>query len=288
MFQDLDDTLTKVLDDEAMKRLTPPLTELFDAEVSFITPDKNFTPGQTTQGNTAVDLFLYDVKENRELRDPVPIVEKVGNTFVRRKPPLRMDCSYIVTAWSSSTSQARVVEEHRLLSQAVQWLSRFPTIPDNYLQGTLKEQPFPPPMWVAQMDPNTNAGEFWNALGISPRSAFYLTATVAMDVGVREEGFLVTTRTTSTETAGETAYDNWVQAGGQILTSSGQGIPGALVDIVGAGLRTKSDSDGRYSFPRVPVGKHDIRVVAAGFQPQTQKLDIPGLPGSYDITMTPL
>jgi len=33
---------------------------------------------------------------------------------------------------------------------------------------------------VAQFDPNKNAGEFWDALAIPPRPAFYVTVTVAM------------------------------------------------------------------------------------------------------------
>lgn len=175
MFQDLDATLTRVLDDGAMATasVVPPLTELLNAEVSFITPDRTFQPGLT---QATVNLFLYDVKENRELRDQVPIVEKVGNSFVRRLPPVRVDCSYIVTAWSNGTAATQVVEEHRLLAQALLWLSRFPTIPSQYLQGGLTTQPFPLTTMVAQMDANKNAGEFWNALGIPPRPAFYFNS----------------------------------------------------------------------------------------------------------------
>src|SRR5262245_54087618 len=102
MFQDLDNTLAQVLNDSAAP------IELFNANVSFITPDKNFTLAGPT-----VNLFLYEVKENRDLRDPTPIIEKNGDRFVRKEPPLRVDCSYIVTAWSNAVGDARVVEEHR-------------------------------------------------------------------------------------------------------------------------------------------------------------------------------
>src|SRR3954462_3389469 len=85
MFQDLDSTLAQVVNDP-----TAPAT-LRNADVSFETPDRNFTPAPAT-----VNLFLYEVRENRDLRDPTPVVEKVGTTFVRRPPPVRLDCSYIV------------------------------------------------------------------------------------------------------------------------------------------------------------------------------------------------
>src|SRR5262245_11466297 len=280
MFQDLDSTINQILNDPAMK---PGLKELFDANVSFITPDKNL---QLT--GATVDLFLYEVKENRELRDPTPIVEKNGDSFVRKEPPLRVDCSYIVTTWSdpNATGEAKVIEEHRLLAQSLLWLSRFPTIPEIYRQGSLKNQLYPPPTMVAQMDPNKNAGDFWFALGIPPRPAFYLVVTITMDLGLQVEGPLVTTRSTEFKPDG-LEQEEWVQVGGRIL-SAGQGVGDALVDILDVGLRTRSDSEGRYSFVRVPLGAHNIRVVATGFQPKRQRLTVPGKPEDYDVTLIPL
>jgi hypothetical protein len=216
MFQDLDSTLKKILDDAAMTLppLAPPLSELLNAEISFITPDKTFS---TADPKPAVNLFLYDVKENRELRDPSPIIEKTGNGFKRRQPPVRLDCSYIVTAWSKLTNEQQVVEEHRLLAEALLWLTRFPTIPDRYLQGTLRNQLYPPQMWVAQIDPNKNAGEFWDALDVPPRAAFYLTVTIAMELGLQDTGTLVTTRFTGVAPGETGAAETMIQIGGRVL-----------------------------------------------------------------------
>src|SRR6185436_10808074 len=105
MFQDLDDTIEAILDDAGAP------VELRDAAVSFETPDKNFAPAQPT-----INLFLYEVKENRDLRDPVPITEIVGGQFVRRMPPLRVDCCYLVTAWSAQAGASKIAEEHLLLA----------------------------------------------------------------------------------------------------------------------------------------------------------------------------
>lgn len=277
MFHDLDKTIEKILDDNDAP------AELKAAQVSFITPDKNFTLTGAT-----INLFLYEVKENRELRDPTPIIEKINGVFVRKEPPLRVDCSYIVTTWSNATGEARVVEEHRLLAQALLWLSRFPTIPADKLQGSLANQLYPPPTMVAQMDPNKNAGDFWFALGIPPRPAFYLVVTIAMDLDLTIEGPLVTTRFTNVEAGAGAEVEQWAQIGGRVATVGGVGIADALVDMLDAGLRARSDADGRYSFVRVPLGTHNIRVVATGFQPRTQPLTVPGKPEDYDVTLTPL
>ncbi|HEX5085211.1 MAG TPA: Pvc16 family protein [Blastocatellia bacterium] len=277
MFHDLDKTIEKILDDGGAP------AELKAAQVSFITPDKNFTLNGPT-----VNLFLYEVKENRDLRDPTPIIEKINGGFIRKEPPLRVDCSYIVTAWSNAVGDARVVEEHRLLAQALLWLTRFPTVPADKLHGSLANQIYPPPTMVAQMDPNKSAGDFWFALGIPPRPAFYLVVTIAMDLGLAIEGPLVTTRFTKVEAGTGGDEEQWIQIGGRVATAGGVGIPDALVDMPDAGLRARSDADGRYSFVRAPLGAHNIRVVATGFQPKTQPLTVPGKPEDYDVTLIPL
>jgi hypothetical protein len=290
MFQDLDNTLKNVLNDPAMD---PPLTELLAADKSFVTPDKNFTPAQPT-----VDLFLYDVKENRELRDPVPIVEKIGNTFVRRQPPLRMDCSYIVTAWSNQVIDAKVVEEHRLLSQAVQWLSRFSTIPEKHLPADWKDktkptyQPFPPPTWIAQMDPNKNAGEFWVALGVPPRSAFYLTVTIAMEFGVQvPEGPPVVTKDMRLfDKDRPAAQERWFQIGGKVFEAANPDnlINGAQVRLVEKDETALTNEQGQFTFTLLLAGNYTLGVSKTGFTNQTKNIVVPATSlNAYDVGMAP-
>src|SRR3954467_11434440 len=127
MFQDLDATFKALLDDAA----GPP--EVQAADVSFDTPDRDYQPGQAT-----VNLFLHEVTENRELRDEARVVERIGDTYTSRLPSLRVDCTYLITAWSAQAGGLKAVEEHRLLGLALQWLSRFPVLDDRFLRGALK------------------------------------------------------------------------------------------------------------------------------------------------------
>jgi len=284
VFQDLDATLTQLINDAP----APELANLRNADVSFITPDRNFTPAQTT-----LDLFLYEVRENLELRDPRPIVERNGTSFRRRRAPLRADCSYIVTSWAPTAQGAvRVAAEHQLLGEAVTWLSRFPTIPARYLQGQLgppaPDPIYPPPTSVAQQDPNQHAGDFWTAMGVAPRPAFYLTVTVELSLGGDVTGPLVTTWMTEFEVNGARERP-WVGIGGTVLDqASGEPVPDAVVDIVDLAIRTRTGPEGRYSFPRVTPGGHTVQVVAAGFQQETQALVVPGRPDEYLVELTPL
>jgi hypothetical protein len=274
VFEDLDKTIEKILGDSDKP-------ELKAAEVSFITPDKNLP----LRGAT-VDLFLYEVKENRELRDPTPIVEKVGASFVRREPPLRVDCSYIVTTWAdpNATGEAKVAEEHLLLAQALRWLSRFPTIPKIYRQGTLANQLYPPPTMVAQMDPNKNAGDFWLALGIPPRPAFYLVVTITMDLNVEvAEGPPVVTK--EIRLNGESTFE----IGGTVSNDATSApIVNARVLMLETGRQTATDDLGRFRFNDLAAGNYTLRVSATGFATQDNLIAVPGtVLNEYDVSLTP-
>jgi hypothetical protein len=277
MFQDLDDTLEVILDDAGA-----PL-ELRNAAVSFEPPDRNFAPAQPT-----INLFLYEVKENRELRDPVPITEIVAGQFVSRMPPLRVDCCYLVTAWSAQTGAAKIVEEHLLLAQALVWLSRFTTVPDGFLQGSLAGQLFPPPTLVAQMDGDKSSGEFWSALGSSPRPGFYLVVTIAMELGLATpEGPAVVTK--EIQLTSGSVSESVFQIGGTVVDDATSApIDDAQVTMVELNRSVSTGPDGRFTFPGVAAGNHTLRVSASGFATREQVISVPAtVLNEYDVSLTP-
>jgi hypothetical protein len=281
MFQDLDSTLKAVIQDP----LAP--VQLRNANVTFTTPDKNFAPQAAT-----INLFLYDVRENRELRDPVPIVEKQGDQFVRRMPPLRVECCYMITAWSTQINEAKVVEEHLLLSLTLAWLGRFATLPENRLQGSMVTQPFRIPVDVAQGDPQKQPHDLWYSLGVSPRAVVNLRSTIALDVGVDIEGPLVTTKTATVDPSGGGAVDQLLQIGGLVTragTNPAEPIAGATVDLDGAALIVTTDAAGRYAFLQVTAGPHTLRATAPGFQQVVRNnVIIPALPEEYNFELIPI
>src|SRR5690606_29327792 len=86
--------------------------------VSFVTPDAEFR----NQGGTSVslNLFLYDVRENWELRSNEVQIAQQNGTFTGQRPPARVDCSYLITAWSPEKGPSGIAAEHRLLGQVMQ------------------------------------------------------------------------------------------------------------------------------------------------------------------------
>jgi len=182
MIRDLSETLQKMLDDEALKIF---FKDLFDAHIAFDRPDEGFKPTQTT-----MNLFLYDIREDMELRSNELVITRDNGDAKIHRPPLRVACSYLVTAWPVGNDLT--LQEHRLLSQVLMVLSQYPKIPDKFLQGKLKEQRpqdpeaegrklYPPsPMITAQADGLKNPHEFWTAIGNKLRPSISVTVTISM------------------------------------------------------------------------------------------------------------
>src|SRR4051794_37790692 len=110
MFDDLDRALRTLLARE--------VTDLAEDRVHFEAPGAEFQPTIP-----AVDLFLYDIRENRELRDNDWQLDRQNGDVVKRRAPRRVDCSYLVTAWAGDP-----LSEHLLLGAVTDALLRHPVI----------------------------------------------------------------------------------------------------------------------------------------------------------------
>ncbi len=187
MINDLDETL-----EELLKRELPP--ELVSqVTISFATPDDQFPPSSVTL--PAIDLFLYDVRENRELRTNEWVLERNGDgTATKKRPPVRVECSYLISAWPSESSTTPAQDEHRLLGEVMQVLLRHPTIPEPVLQGSLAGQAPPLPAITLQPGRLQSMGEFWQALGGRPKAALNYTVTIGVDVHKPVEAGVVTAK----------------------------------------------------------------------------------------------
>ena len=174
MFDDLDRTLTQLL------KQGLPSGVVQQVSISFAPPDDSFPPSSVSL--PAIDLFLYDIRENRELRSKEWELERRSDgTALRRRPPVRVDCSYLITAWPSKASSTPAYDEHMLLGEVLKVLLRYPTIPDQVQQGSLKGQD--PGMPAATIQPGQlqSMGEFWQALGGKAKAALNYTVTIALE-----------------------------------------------------------------------------------------------------------
>jgi hypothetical protein len=155
---------------------------LSNAVIKFDRP----VEGYQGEASGTLSLFLFDIRENLELRSNEPIIERGKDKATLQRPPRRLACSYLVTAWFGGEKD-KELKEQALLSQALQVLSAFPVIPNEMLWGSLKDQQPPLPLVTLAADGLKNAAEFWTALGGKLRPSFNVTVTLSLPVLKREE-----------------------------------------------------------------------------------------------------
>jgi hypothetical protein len=185
MIRDLDETIATLL----RRDLPPTLVE--QVQISFATPDDQFPPQSVVL--PAIDLFLYDIRENLELRSNEVYLDRHSDgTATRIRAPVRVDFSYLVTAWASESVPDPAEDEHRLLGEVMRILLRYPTIPEEVLQGVLQDQQ--PPLPTSSLQPGRlqSLGEFWQALGGKPKAALNYQVTASVEVTAPEEVQLAT------------------------------------------------------------------------------------------------
>lgn len=219
MIDDLDTTIATLL--RHQEHGLPP--RLIDrVQISFATPDDQFPPQSVTL--PAIDLFLYDVRENRELRNNEGWIERDGrDRAVRHRPPVRVDCSYLITAWPSDSTPNPAEDEHRLLGEVMKVLLRHRTLPEDTLARSLVGQKPPLPAVSLQPGQLDSVADFWQAMGGKPKAALNYAVTIAVPVHAAEEVALVTEKVVDMRQERETA--SWLR--GKRRWQDGRGPRGA-------------------------------------------------------------
>jgi len=244
MIDDLDRSLRNLLAKEL------PEVQRGDVDVAFNQPDSELS---SRLGNKpTLNLFLYDIRENAPLRQQQWHQVENGSPgsehkVLLKRTPLRMDCFYLVTAWSPADAHTRPFEEHRLLTQAMLALARHPLLNldpqeqfaegrrpyapvlknsngngngngngnsngngNGYLVGQLADYEYEVRTRIANHDVMTNPAELWSALENRIRAAFSYVVNLALDPWANQ-----------LQEAGEV---------GTVLINSGQGRPPAAAN----------------------------------------------------------
>ena len=139
-------------------------------------------------------MFLYDLREAETMRTSEwSRMSKDGRTFEGR-PPMVMECSYAVTAWTQA-----VEDEHRLLSQVLAIFNAYPELPQDALNGRLANgsQAFPIKARIGQG--KGEKSDFWSAVGGQYKVSLDYVVRLSVDSGAKlERGPEVRTQTVRT------------------------------------------------------------------------------------------
>lgn len=258
--------------------LDPPLK---DAAIRFDRPTEPYAIDQTT-----VNLFLFEVKENLELRSNEPLVRRVDNVSRIEPPPYRAECCYLVTAWPVGGTDLPK-QEHELLGQLLQLFAGTPVIPQAFLTPALAQQDPPLPMVLVRPDGVRNPAEFWAAVGNRLRPSLLLSVTVSLPVfDIAEYPSVITSEIRlKTHPSGAVLDAPFFRIGGTVINAATAPVANAGVRIVERGRSTRTDAAGRFSLAAIPAGTFTLRVTA-GATTQDSSITVPAPQASdYDVQL---
>jgi hypothetical protein len=249
-------------------------------EVAFDAPTKEWA---ASVAGPTVNLFLHDLRESLEHRPVEWNPRRDANGSVEDRPPLRLDVSYAVTAWTRA-----VEDEHRLLSQVLAVLYAYPALPDETLSGTLVNggaPRFPLHGRVAQARSEGKA-DFWSAVGGQYKAALDYVVTLSCEAGTTlERPPEVRTQTVrlrnADNPAGVVAESHRI--GGVVRDDDGEPVADAWVALVDHGALAVTDREGRFRFDRMTAGTYRCRVRTADGAEGEAQFALPG--GRADITV---
>ena len=242
MLNPLDDLLREIMLYETSLDETDPQT------VRFQPPDDQLAQDVANLNKAALSVYLAELSENRRLRSNAADVQIENGIAYSEPAPERVDCHYVITAWSPTQRGGPVdptLEEHGLLWEAVvALLHNGPLNPEGYYgAGNPALVPWTPrfqnmdlPTQVLTTEGYPKLGEFWMSMGEEARwrPAIHLIVTLPVAFVRRVAGPMVTTKFTEYLGVGGNG-DLLLQIGGHVrrtvMGQPPQPVDGAWVTI---------------------------------------------------------
>jgi len=281
------------------------------SQVGFEPPDDKWKAAVDGAGEDRLDIYLYEIREDLKYRTNDTTVAFKNGWLNQSRSPERIDCHYLVTAWSPMLHLPPAAEptrdEHRLLYSVIGVLmANRPLVPaDVYAPGvvipsgrTLAD--VPPeiqqsslPLETTLDDQIRNLGDFWGTMRVDWKPTVGLTVTIPVLPGIPDSEVppVVTLGATWLQQQSASSAEQWFTIGGRVLTGTGDTpVPGAWVRINGlsAGVdqvnrRILAGSDGTFTFQGLRTGQYHLRTVAAGFGDIGRDVMVPSPSGEYDL-----
>lgn len=275
MFADLDESIRRLLVERGNLNSG-------EIDIAFDMPTRDWAAGIS---KPTLSLYMYDFRENLELRDPSGWIVRPGpnNTAIKSRPAIRLDLSYNVTAFANS-----VEDEHRLLTRALLTLLQYPTLPEDLLQGMVAGQEIA--TYVAQESKVFQTpADYWGSLDNDIRPSIELRLSASLDLSQEiPVGLVLTSRFDFALVNGRNGMVRDIEKmalsfGGKIHRSGDAetGIPGTKVTLLERALDSITDDEGRYRFHGVPPGQYTLVIVAPGMEEHREGIEVPS--GSYDV-----
>jgi hypothetical protein len=283
----VDNVILTVLD--SGWRTTPPPAK---PGFYFTVPDENWQTKVKAGLGIRLNIYLYEVRENRNFRRPQWDTLKVpGGTAVLSQPPVYLDCHYLISAWSpaeDSELTSPVLDEHQVLAEAMRVLLRNPDVVPGALGVSAGGPVFQEAhvyLTVAPPEPPRVLNDFWSTMKLPWRPAVMLVVTAPLDLLLDSPPSpVVTTLIQRYALINTPTIEEWINSGGLVVRAADQSpIAGATVVRLDNNDTATTDAQGRYVFSGIPRGTYTFRASATGMTAVQRDIKIPGDPPATHI-----
>ncbi|RLT43198.1 MAG: DUF4255 domain-containing protein [Chloroflexi bacterium] len=286
MFDDVDEALRRLLIEEIPIRSN-------EIEIAFDQPRREWS---ARLNRPTLNIFLHDVRENAQLRQshtqrqqPHPDRRQVA----LKRPEIRVDLHYMLTAWAAEPE-----DEHRLLARMLLVFLRHRELPVEFLPNSLRNQPRPVAVSVAQYDTTFNPTDLWGVMDNDLRPCLNCMVTLTLDphlpltvplVRVRElrvEDMVVTSLRRqnarlpngSTSTVELPTQEKWWTVGGRLRFSALETIHLSVVEL---DRDVPVAADGTFVIGNLREGAYTLEVSRGTETAVRHTITVPS--GQYDI-----
>jgi hypothetical protein len=239
-------------------------------EIAFDAPTREWA-GQLSA--PAVNLFLYDMRESEDDRASGWTKQRIGDEFVEGPPPLVMEVSYAITAWAQA-----VEDEHRLLSQVLSVLYAFPVLPEEILNGRLRNGSQSLSIKAKVGQAKGDKADFWTAVGGQYKASLDYVVRLTVESGFRRQVPQVRTQTIRTrlKDGPPSAVVEMHRTGGTVADADGEPLADVWVTLPDSGRWASTNAEGRFRFDRLTPGKHRLLARTADGREAAADLEVPG------------
>jgi hypothetical protein len=271
MLTELHDALRRLLHEQG--QMSP-----LEVDVRFEAPTRQWIDRLT---RPTIDLFLYDLEENADLRATQFQTLRSNGHAERRAPPRRIDLKYMVSGLATDIGDA-----HRLLWRALVTLLKYPEVPTELLSRELRLPDVPLTTRVAHGGDSPNLLEVWSGLGVDPRPALSYVVIAPLDVDLAIQSPLVLTHSTRYRNTREADAPAGTYVGIAGVVRDAQGRPLADVRVTREGSAREgslTDTEGMFALHPVPMGGVTLRLERADGTHRTVSVEVPS--SSYDLVL---
>ena len=247
-------------------------------EIAFDAPATDWSAKLT---NPTVNLFLYDLRENLAQSETTPRDIRVNGHTLTAPPPLRLEVTYSVTAWTKA-----VEDEHRLLSQVLSILFSHVALPGDLLEGRLAAASQLRAIETEVGRPKEEKADFWTSIGGRYKASIDYAIKLEVESGLTfTRGPDVRTQTVrmGLSDAPRRLLEEQQRFGGVVVGADGEPVADAWVALPDLGRFATTDREGRFIFSGIRPGDHRVTARSAAGEEGTAVAKVPG--GGVDLEL---